>query len=138
MDHDDLAVAWRAPSLVQAGAHLGLSVTDACGRTDCRMMIALDVRSTNESIRQALKYRLRSRALKDRKRSQMSKSSVPYIVHRTHKLCQSPKEKGRRGMGGPYFTKPLAFGDGGASSTTPTNKRFKTFPRNSNIGFLIN
>jgi len=37
----------RAPGLVQAGAQLGLSVTDACGRTDCRMMIALDVRSTN-------------------------------------------------------------------------------------------
>jgi len=44
-------------------AHLDDRAIHLC---QSRMMVALDVRSTNESIRQALKYRLSSRALKDR------------------------------------------------------------------------
>jgi len=44
-DQDDLVVAWRVPSLIQAGAQTSLSVIDALAEP-LSMMFALDAHST--------------------------------------------------------------------------------------------
>jgi hypothetical protein len=63
-DQDDLAAAWTLSPMFKGGSATGLSVTDA--RTvPLSMMLTLDARSTNASIREGLKHCSEGKTLTD-------------------------------------------------------------------------
>jgi hypothetical protein len=60
------------------------------------MMLRLEVRPTNESIREGLTHSSIRERRKDRQRCKLSKCSLPDIARRTHKLAVAMSALGQK------------------------------------------
>jgi hypothetical protein len=60
------------------------------------MMLRLEVRPTNESIREGLTHSSIRQRRKDRQRCKLSKCSLPDITRRTHKLAVAMSALGQK------------------------------------------